>query len=555
MSRTPSGRRLAGLTAVVSATALLAACGSGGDAGGSGTSDGSASGTEAAAGEPIEGGELLYLEYQPYTTLYPPQSGFYPNGALIANITDRLVYQDPETLEFSPWIATDWTVNADATEYTFNLRDGVTFSDGSPLDAEVVAKNFDAYGLGDAEAGFPVSEQINNYVSSEVVDADTVTFRFSAPSPGFLQATSANGAGLLSSDTLDGDLDAYAPGNGTGVVGSGPFVIAEETVGTEILLEARDDYDWAPAESEHQGRAYLDGVRFSVTPEDSVRIGALTSGQTDVIRYVQAYDEAQVEQAGLQLFAPQTQGVNNSLSLRFTNGILADIDVRKAIVAGVNAQEVVDTVFTPNYPVATGILSHTALGYVDHEAELAYDPDEANRLLDEAGWTLGSDGIREKDGQKLTLVASEAKPQPLSRDTLTLVAQQLKAIGVDLQILAADSGTYAEAIKDPDQVQLYHSMVGRTDLDVIKSQYASTNRDANLSDDAELDRLLGLVASTADPAARLQASADAQQYLVDQAYVIPLFEEPQVYGAQDYVQGFGWDTVARPVFYNTWLAQ
>jgi len=555
MSRTTSGRRLAGLTAVVSAAALLAACGSGGDGGGSGSPEGSGSGSDAAAGDPVEGGELLYLEYQPYTTLYPPQSGFYPNGALIANITDRLVYQDPETLEFSPWIATDWTVNTDATEYTFNLRDGVTFSDGSPLDAEVVAKNFDTYGLGDAEAGFPVSEQINNYVSSEVVDADTVTFRFSAPSPGFLQATSANGAGLLSSATLDGDLDAYAPGNGTGVVGSGPFVIAEETVGTEILLEARDDYDWAPAESEHQGRAYLDGVRFSVTPEDSVRIGALTSGQTDVIRYVQAYDEAQVEQAGLQLFAPQTQGVNNSLSLRFTNDILSDINVRKAIVAGVNAQEVVDTVFTPNYPVATGVLSHTALGYVDHEAELAYDPDEANRLLDEAGWTLGSDGIREKDGQKLTLVASEAKPQPLSRDTLTLVAQQLKAIGVDLQILAADSGTYAEAIKDPDQVQLYHSMVGRTDLDVIKSQYASTNRDANLSDDAELDRLLGLVASTADPAARLQASADAQQYLVDQAYVIPLFEEPQVYGAQDYVKGFGWDTVARPVFYNTWLAK
>jgi peptide/nickel transport system substrate-binding protein len=555
MSRTTSGRRLAGLTAVVSAAALLAACGSGGDGGGSGSPEGSGSGSDAAAGDPVEGGELLYLEYQPYTTLYPPQSGFYPNGALIANITDRLLYQDPETLEFSPWIATDWTVNTDATEYTFNLRDGVTFSDGSPLDAEVVAKNFDAYGLGDAEAGFPVSEQINNYVSSEVVDADTVTFRFSAPSPGFLQATSANGAGLLSSATLDGDLDAYAPGNGTGVVGSGPFVIAEETVGTEILLEARDDYDWAPAESEHQGRAYLDGVRFSVTPEDSVRIGALTSGQTDVIRYVQAYDEAQVEQAGLQLFAPQTQGVNNSLSLRFTNDILSDINVRKAIVAGVNAQEVVDTVFTPNYPVATGVLSHTALGYVDHEAELAYDPDEANRLLDEAGWTLGSDGIREKDGQKLTLVASEAKPQPLSRDTLTLVAQQLKAIGVDLQILAADSGTYAEAIKDPDQVQLYHSMVGRTDLDVIKSQYASTNRNANLSNDAELDRLLGLVASTADPAARLQASADAQQYLVDQAYVIPLFEEPQVYGAQDYVKGFGWDTVARPVFYNTWLAK
>ncbi|PWD49394.1 TIGR04028 family ABC transporter substrate-binding protein [Serinibacter arcticus] len=555
MSRTTPVRRSVALAAVAAATAMLAACGTAGGSSSGGDDATSGEGGSAAAGEPQTGGELLYLEYQPYTTLYPPQSGFYPNGALIANITDRLVYQDPETLEFSPWIATDWEINADATEYTFNLRSGVTFSDGTPLDAEVVAKNFDTYGLGDPEAGFPISEQINNYVSSEVVDDDTVIFRFSAPAPGFLQATTANGAGLLSSATLDGDLDSYAPGNATNVVGSGPFVITEETVGTEILLEAREDYDWAPEDSEHQGRAYLDGVRFSVTPEDSVRIGALTSGQTDVIRYVQAYDEDQVADAGLQLFAPQTQGVNNSLSLRFTNGILADINVRKAIVAGVNAQEVVDTVFTENYPVATGVLSHTALGYVDHEAELAYDPDEANRLLDEAGWTLGSDGIREKDGQKLTLVASEAKPQPLSRDTLTLVSQQLKTIGVDLQILAADSGTYAEAIKDPEQVQLYHSMVGRTDLDVIKSQYHSANRNANLSNDAELDRLLELVSSTAEPEARLAATAAAQQYLVDQAYVIPLFEEPQVYGAQPYVQGFGWDTIARPVFYSTWLEQ
>ncbi len=554
MSRPVPTRALVTIAAVASATAMLAACGGSAPAdNGSAESGSSTSEGSAEAGAPIVGGELLYLEYQPYTTLYPPQAGFYPNGALVNNIADRLVYQDPVTLEFSPWIATDWTVNEDATQYTFNLRDGVTFSDGSALDAEAVAKNFDAFGLGDKEAGFPISEQINNYASSEVVDENTVTFNFSAPAPGFLQATSAIQAGLLSSTTLDGDLDAYAPGNGTNVIGSGPFVISAETVGTEIELTAREDYDWAPAESEHQGRAYLDSVIFSITPEDSVRIGALTSGQTDVIRYVQAYDEEQVEAAGLQIFAPQTQGVNNSLSLRFTNPILSDLKVRQALVAGVNAQEVVDTVFTENYPVATGVLSHTALGFVDHSAELAFDQEKAKALLDEAGWVPGADGIREKDGVKLVLVASEAKPQPLSKDTLTLVSQQLKEIGVDLQILAADSGTFAEAIKDPNQVQLYHSMVGRTDLDVIKSQFHSANRNANLSNDAELDRLLELVASTADGDARLQATADVQQYLVDNAYVIPLFEEPQVYGAQTYVQGFSFDSVARPTFYSTWL--
>lgn len=550
-------RPLAVLTAALAATALLAACGSSAEEGGGGSAATDAAGATGAAAEAAgvtTGGELLYLEYQPYTTLYPPQSGFYPNGGLIANITDKLVHQDPVTLEFSPWLATDWTINEDATEFTFTLRDDVTFSDGTPLTAEVVAKNFDLYGLGDPERGFPISEQINNYVGSEVVDPTTVTFTFSAPSPGFLQATSANGAGILSEATLDGDADFFAPGNATNVVGTGPFVISEETVGTELLLTAREDYDWAPADSEHQGRAYLDAVRFTITPEDSVRVGALTSGQADLIRYVQAYDEEQVSAAGLDLYAPQTQGVNNSLSLRFTNDILSDIRVRQALVHGVDAQEVVDTVFTENYPVATSPLSQTALGYKDESGKLGYDPELSEQLLEEAGWTLGADGIREKDGTRLSLVVNEAKPQPLSRDTLTLISQQLAEIGVDLQILAADAGTYAEAILDADQVQIYHSMVGRTDLDVIKSQYHSANRDALLSDDAELDALLEAVASTADPQARLAANEAAQDYLVDNAYVIPLFEEPQVYGAQTYVEGFGWDTIARPVFYSTWLA-
>ncbi|MBN8882083.1 MAG: TIGR04028 family ABC transporter substrate-binding protein [Salana multivorans] len=552
-------RPAAGIVSFAVAAVMLAGCASGS---GGGTADSTtdaatgSSGTDATpAGDVQTGGELLYLEYQPFTTLYPPQSGFYPNGGIIANITDRLVYQDPVTLELEPWLATDWTVNEDATEYTFDLRPGVTFSDGTQLTADVVAKNFDLYGLGDAERGFPVSEQINNYAGSTVVDEDTVTFSFSAPAPGFLQATSANGAGILSEATLDGDVDFFAPGNATQVVGTGPFVVADETVGTELLLEAREDYDWAPPSLEHQGRAYLDAVRFTVTPEDAVRVGALTSGQADLVRYVQAYDEQQVTGAGLQLFAPQTQGVNNSLSLRFTNPILSDLKVRQALVAGVDAQEVVDTIFTENYPAATGDLSPTALGYVDESDRLAYDPEHAAELLDEAGWTLdgATDGIRTKDGQRLSLVASEAKPQPLSKDTLTLVAQQLAKIGVELKILAADAGTFAEAIVDPDQVQLYHSMVARSDLDVIKSQYHSQNRNSLLSTDAELDRLLEVVSSTADPAARLEASKAAQDYLVEQAYVIPLFEEPQVYGAQNYVHGFGWDSIARPIFYSTWL--
>ena len=541
MSR-PAVRAVAALAAIATA-ATLASC----------ASSNAPSGSGEPAGDPVTGGTLTYLEHQTYTNLYPPQAGFYPNGGIVNNITARLTWQNPETLEIEPWIATEWTVNEDATEYTFELRGDATFSDGTPIDAAAVAKNFDTYGLGNPDLGLTVSEAINNYESSEVVDDDTVTFRFSAPAPGFLQATSTINSGLLSPATLDLSLEEFGAGNATEIVGSGPFVITDEKLGTELTFEAREDYEWAPPSFEHQGRAYLDGIHLIVAPEDSVRIGSLLAGQADYIRYVQAFDEARVESAGFELHAPQTRGVNNSIGLRFTNPLLSDIRVRQALVAGVDAQEVVDTIFTANYPKATSALSSTALGYKDESSFYEYDPEKAEELLDEAGWEPGSDGIREKDGQRLSLTVYEAKPQPLSKQTLELIAQQLKKIGVELNVKSADAGTYAEDIQDPLKTPLYHSMVGRADLDVIKSQYHTQNRDTLLSDDPELDRLLEVVASEPDPAKRLEASQAVQDYLAEQAYVIPLFEEPQVYGTAPYVHGVEYESVGRPLFYDVWL--
>jgi peptide/nickel transport system substrate-binding protein len=133
------------------------------------------------AQEPKQGGTLVYLEQQAHTSLYPPAGGFYPNGGILNQITDKLTYQNPETLEIEPWIATSWEINADATQYTFHLREGVTFSDGTVLDAAAVAKNFDHFGLGNKALKHSVSEVVNNYDRSEVVDASTVTFHFKAP--------------------------------------------------------------------------------------------------------------------------------------------------------------------------------------------------------------------------------------------------------------------------------------------------------------------------------------------------------------------------------------
>ena len=101
----------------------------------------------------------------------------------------------------------------------------MTFSDGTPLDAAAVAKNFDTFGLGNKELKYPVSEVINNYDRSEVIDPLTVKFYFKKPSPGFLQGTSVIGSGLVSLATLGLPFDEL--GDATKIIGSGPFVVAE----------------------------------------------------------------------------------------------------------------------------------------------------------------------------------------------------------------------------------------------------------------------------------------------------------------------------------------
>src|SRR5262245_60494340 len=159
-------------------------------------------GAALAQDTPVTGGTLIYLEQQAHTNLYPPAGGFYPNGGVLNQITDKLTYQNPETLEIEPWLAQSWQVNDTATEYTFKLRPGITFSDGTPVDAKVVALNFDTYGLGNKDLKYPVSEVINNYDHSEVVDDLTVKFVFKKPSPGFLQGTSVIGSGIVSAATL-----------------------------------------------------------------------------------------------------------------------------------------------------------------------------------------------------------------------------------------------------------------------------------------------------------------------------------------------------------------
>lgn len=431
-----------------------------------------------AADTPVKGGTLIYLEQQPHTNLYPPAGGFYPNGGILNQITDKLTWQNPKTLEIEPWIAESWTSNADKTEYTFHLRKGVTFSDGTPLDAAAVAKNFDTYGLGDKAHRLPVSEVINNYQRSEVIDPLTVKFYFNKPSPGFLQGTATIGSGLVSLSTLQRNFEEL--GDARHIIGSGPFVVQDEKPGRELTLVARKDYQWGPKNIAQQGPANLDGITYIVTPEDSVRIGALLAGQAGFIRQVQAYDEKQATDQGFKIYAAPTRGVNDSLSFRPDNPLVADLRVRQALLHATNARQVVETLFSANYPQATSVLASSAAGYVNLSDKLTFDQAKARQLLDDAGWKPAADGIRSKDGQRLALTVYESLPQPQNKEVLQLIAQQWRQVGVALTVKAGDAGSRTLDNLDPQKTPLTVSEVGRADPDVVKSMFFPNNRDALL---------------------------------------------------------------------------
>ncbi|NDL64089.1 TIGR04028 family ABC transporter substrate-binding protein [Acerihabitans arboris] len=521
-----------------------------------------ASGTLAANGAPVTGGTLIYLEQQAHTNLYPPAGGFYPNGGILNQITDKLTYQNPATLAIEPWIAESWTSNGDKTQYTFKIRPGVTFSDGTPLDANAVAKNFDTFGLGNKERRLPVSEVINNYDRSEVLDPLTVTFFFKKSSPGFLQGTATIGSGLVSLGTLAQNFDAL--GDARHIIGSGPFVVSAETLGREVDLKARPDYNWGPKNLPQQGRANLDAIKYIVTPEDSVRIGALLAGQADFIRQVQAYDEKQAAEQHFTLYAAPTRGVNDGISFRPDNPLVADSRVRRALLHATNSKQIVDTLFSPNYPQATSVIAAPAAGYVNLADKLAFDPAQAKKLLDEAGWTPGPDGLRQKDGQSLSLTIYESPPQPQNKEVLQLVSQQWNQVGARLTILAGDAGSKTADSLDPLKTPANVVEVGRADPDVIKSQFYPANRDALLQkgglsnkvksfSDDKLNALLVAISAEVDAQKRLELAGDAQRYLLDQAYVIPIFEEPQVFAGAPYLKGVSFEAVGRPSFYGAWL--
>lgn len=518
------------------ATLLTGACGTGADGG---TGD---------AGPPRSGGTLTFAVASDAGCVDPQQVGSSDTLYSLRETVDSLTDQDPETGAIVPWLAQSWEVGSDARTFTFRLRPGATFSDGSPVDAAAVKDNFDAIPrLG--TLAILAKGYVNGYVGTEVLDPLTARITFEQPNAQFLQATSTAALGLVSrADTAKTPQQRCSDG----VHGSGPFVLSEYVANQSITITRRAGYDWGSALWSKPGEAYLERIVFTVIPESGVRAGSVRSGQVDVAAGLGRADEAALQGSDVRWTTRPRPGAVFNLGLNNARPITRDAQVRRAIQAAVDRNQIVDAVFPSGTEPATSILSRTTPGYRDLSAELAVDTAKATALLDAAGWRPGGDGIRVRDGARLSLNVVWFNNFENTRVALELLQQQLRAVGIELRLQELQVSQFPQIVQSGEFDGFWGGDLSRADPDCLRTLYSTGMVNAYRLPPSPLDALLAEQAATVDPATRLPLTEKAQRLVVENAYVVPIVALDTVMAVGPAAQGLAFEASSRLRLHDTW---
>jgi len=524
--------RVKKLVAGLIAAGVLAGCSQGGQSASTGPS-----------GEPQQGGTVVYSDVMYVTDAL---SGFYSTGNLFLQIVDRLVYTDPRNGEITPWLAESFSRNEDATVYTFTIRDGVTFSDGTPLTADIVKANLDQVGKGDPDKKIPAFTDFVGYDRSEV-SGNTVTVYLSAPNTNFYRVVAGHRAGIRAASTLAFDYEGQAKIEN--VVGSGAFVYESHVPDQKVVLTRRDDYAWPPAVSPNQGPAYLDKIEIRAIGEPGLRAGAVQSGQVDVARGIQPTDEAGLAAAGKQVIPVSAPLLTSNIAaVRIGNEDVSDVRVRRALQLGIDRDALVATVLSDSYRAADSVLNHDDPAFVDLGDKIEYNPDEAARLLDEAGWKVGPDGIREKDGRPLELSVSASVQSVVIKPAFEFIESQWRDLGIKLVNNAGDTTAYNIAVADPSKPLLGTRTYYNVGLALLFGRDKNT---LTFAADDELIALSGQELSATDPQKRNDVLAQVQQQVVDKHLALVLWDEVQVHSASPDVH-IEFTNLTEPLFQSAW---
>ncbi len=339
-------------------------------------------------------------------------------------IFENLTHMD-ENFQIQPWLATSWEYDADRSVWTFELRDDVFFHDGEQLTAEVVADHFNLLGEGSTMASLL---EIGANAATAVSD---FTVEIASANVQLPMSASHMTMGIRRGDAFAGEF-----------IGTGPFMFVEYEPGDHITVEKNPDYWGGPSD--------LDGIELFFMPDPLTRMLALQAGEVHIIYSPSREGLPALEGRDEIILYPTVPASHQQLDLNVTGdafNILQDPLVREALGYAINRQEIIEVGWGGFAVESQTLVAQTLLGdSASNVVGYTFDPERANSLLEEAGWVdEDDDGIREKDGRRLTLRMVNGWPNAEENGSTPEVLQsQLGEVGIELEIIpVADFPTLA----------------------------------------------------------------------------------------------------------------
>jgi peptide/nickel transport system substrate-binding protein len=531
------------LTAIAALSVVLAACQSQPTAAPAAAPP-QATPAQAAANPAAQGGTITIGVDQEPPTLDPEASPSAITYYITSSVGETLLYLD-ENRDLKPWLAEAWEVGDGGRSFTFKLRKDVTFQDGTPFNAAAVKWNLDRVIDPNYKAGGALG-QLTGYQGSDVVDDYTVRVRFSDPFVPFLVYAGSPNLQMVSPTATQQQGDQV---NQTPVM-SGPYKIDEWVPKDHVTISRWAGYKRRAPWSDRDSPGYLDRVVWKFIPEGGTRTATLESGETQMATVFTPQDLQRLKTEGLQVVSKPWVGAPYMMMLTTTRPPTDDLQVRQAILYAVDRDALVAALYDGIGKKAVAPLTTVMLDDPSLQGLYPHDAAKAGQLLDQAGWTMGADGIRTKNGQRLEFSLNAIDYGGGPDQSNELLQGQLRQVGMDVKIKAQ--------ARPPWYEDNYHcANNGMTlflrsgELDGLYALYHSSNVGANFNwsclKDPEVDQLLQQGRQEADAAKRKQIYLQLEQKLMDMAVVVPLVDQLSVFAMRPNVSGLKFTGNTYPV--------
>jgi peptide/nickel transport system substrate-binding protein len=396
-----------------------------------------AGGTTTLTREEKSGGELMVgLDMEP-NILDPWRTNSGYSLHVIGHILDSLVTLDgiSKNLNPVPSLAESWEVSEDGTIYTFKLKEGIKFHDGTPFNADAVVFTFEHAMKGNSSASLEGIRDV------EKVDDYTVRFVLKSPDLSFwIKIGDTSHFGIVSPTAYEKDKDTWGR---EALVGTGPFKLEKWIAGQEIVLVRNDEYKHGPDFLDNKGPAYLEKIVFKIIPEPSILVGAVKSGELDIVdRVPSVFVQELKKDSTIQFYSAPSMNVFFGI-FNLQRELFQDKRIRLAIAYAINKRPIADVAFSGTAIPTCSLIAPATLGYYDVSDEcIEYDPEKSKQFLADAGWKdLDGDGILEKNGKKFEINLLTFTISEFSKSAV-VIQDQLKKVGikVDTEILEFGAG-------------------------------------------------------------------------------------------------------------------